>query len=453
MEFAIGELDFQASREGLSYIPETIAAIKRKLEAVNAVLVDKVKAEADTHTNLWDRATFLENRSRISLYTAAVKSYVTATKFPLLKVDDYYIRAGNLTRSVEHIRKKYNINVRAFEKSRNNPTCSSLKEYSDYENNTRVLKWEFKVGHGTHFIVNDTKVGAVERAKYHWRNSTMDYTNASTHVVYVLDAANTTKPMRTDAFLKSLHNPPKGRVLNASSLLKKERSTAATSLGKNVTILHLEEKGYGGYYTSREKVWRDAGKADSFDSSKTYYYLPLSGFTVVSKFGITGASHFNDLLLGSGIQSLKNISFYGVRKGDIEYIQTQSNWVNVEDYVAEQIGKLTEADVAGVVAKSVDLWRAMRYNENVLDKIDLNSDYAKFISTAGRAEHCGGEISTANTLLKRFNSDIDLYALVPKYSVDSDAIKTKYPLLQHLGYADSADIAHYINLVENQKGN
>ena len=36
MEFDIGELDFQASREGLSYIPETIASIKRKLEKLNS---------------------------------------------------------------------------------------------------------------------------------------------------------------------------------------------------------------------------------------------------------------------------------------------------------------------------------------------------------------------------------------------------------------------------------
>lgn len=38
IEFAIGELDFQASREGLSYIPATIEAIKTKLDAVTAAM-------------------------------------------------------------------------------------------------------------------------------------------------------------------------------------------------------------------------------------------------------------------------------------------------------------------------------------------------------------------------------------------------------------------------------
>ena len=38
MHFDIGELDFQASREGLSYIPQTIEAIKNKLSALNDAL-------------------------------------------------------------------------------------------------------------------------------------------------------------------------------------------------------------------------------------------------------------------------------------------------------------------------------------------------------------------------------------------------------------------------------
>ncbi len=52
LHFGIGELDFQASREGLSYIPQTIDSIKRKLAELNAVLADNLKAEADAIDNL-----------------------------------------------------------------------------------------------------------------------------------------------------------------------------------------------------------------------------------------------------------------------------------------------------------------------------------------------------------------------------------------------------------------
>ena len=81
MEFDIGELDFQASREGLSYIPQTIASIKRKLEAVNTKLAVFITDEANKIENLWERALFLESKMRDSLWKAAVEKYIVDNNF------------------------------------------------------------------------------------------------------------------------------------------------------------------------------------------------------------------------------------------------------------------------------------------------------------------------------------------------------------------------------------
>ena len=62
MHFDIGELDFQASREGLSYIPSTIEAIKSKLIALNAQLAVHLALEADAITDEWERAYFLMDK-------------------------------------------------------------------------------------------------------------------------------------------------------------------------------------------------------------------------------------------------------------------------------------------------------------------------------------------------------------------------------------------------------
>jgi len=59
MNFGIGELDFQASREGLSYIPQTVQAIKSKLEQLNAQLAVHIADEANKIDNLWERAHYL----------------------------------------------------------------------------------------------------------------------------------------------------------------------------------------------------------------------------------------------------------------------------------------------------------------------------------------------------------------------------------------------------------
>ena len=80
MHFGIGELDFQASREGLSYIPQTIEAIKNKLEAVNSALAVVLAKEADVITNLWERAEFLEKRNNGFLWRAAVTKYCVDTR-------------------------------------------------------------------------------------------------------------------------------------------------------------------------------------------------------------------------------------------------------------------------------------------------------------------------------------------------------------------------------------
>ena len=85
MHFAIGELDFQASREGLSYIPQTIDAIKIKLEALNSALTVVLTKEADAIPNLWDRALFLSKKKESSLWSGAVVKY--ATDNPTLTFD------------------------------------------------------------------------------------------------------------------------------------------------------------------------------------------------------------------------------------------------------------------------------------------------------------------------------------------------------------------------------
>jgi hypothetical protein len=69
--------------------------------------------------------------------------------------------------------------------------------------------------------------------------------------------------MKTAAFFKAISNPPKERILFK---LVRWKERTSSRFAKNVTILALQERGSGGYYREREMVWRDAGKADSFDA-------------------------------------------------------------------------------------------------------------------------------------------------------------------------------------------
>lgn len=104
IEFAIGELDFQASREGLSYIPATIEAIKTKLDAVTAAMqkvFDADVANLDT-TDLiavWNHVLKYANNSLMARivddyckkFTETIDNYRGRKydKFPPMKSDPY----------------------------------------------------------------------------------------------------------------------------------------------------------------------------------------------------------------------------------------------------------------------------------------------------------------------------------------------------------------------------
>ena len=455
MHFAIGELDFQASREGLSYIPETIAAIKSKLVAVNAALAVVIAKEADAIPNLWDRSVHLYKKFNNYLWTAAIKKYVTDTKLPTFDVNRY---GGTMTfkMGIDDLAKKYNIEIRGFEYSKNNRSYSSLKSSTDYSDKRNPATnsydmfqyWGITVSEDLRFIVNDTNIGALERAKFHYRESKP----AGRAYVYVLDKADKTKDMKLKAFFKAISNPPEDYTSKASSLLKKERQVG---VAKNVTILHLTERGHGGYYREREMVWRDAGKADTFDSKETYYYLPLSGFQLESKYGMTDAKEFYNDLKECGLDGLRT-TIYGVRKGDIEFIKTQKNWVNIEDHIAKELAKpIDNKLVMSLVIQAIDGYANINYNSNIVGLINnTDSPYAVLIKKLKGFEKIRYNEQSLKRLCQRYAKNVSFNpeAQVQKYVDECRVVTNRYPLLAYLRSVPTAELAEYINMIDTQKG-
>lgn len=455
IEFAIGELDFQASREGLSYIPQTIESIKRKLETVNDALTGVLAKEADAISNLWERAYFLAKKHQSRLWVNAVNKYVTDTKFDLVETTRY-TRLKDFEIREEDLKKKYNILLRGFSKSRSYQACSNNKPQSkyDYDNRdatnspTYYSAWVVPVNPDTRFIINDTQVGATERAKYHYRN-TKDEKGSVT--VYVIEAFDKTKKVNTKKFFKDLKNPPQNQILNASSLLEKPR--AEGGMGKNVTILTLVEKSSIGSWGRDNKriVWTDAGKAADFDTNTTHYYVPLSGFTSLGKTGDVKSLRYN--LIKSGIHTG---SIYGVRKGDMEYIKLQKNWVNIDDMVTEKLTKLDTSHIMGMVKQAIDFKDVYKYN--VTSKvINHNSPYVKLYNTFKDVKSVDSTRqisleSLARTYdVKTTGSPVDL---IEQYTKEVEALNTRYPMLKYAtGYSvNEEDLVEYINMIDTQKG-
>ena len=458
MHFGIGELDFQASREGLSYIPSTIDAIKAKLEAVNAALTVVLAKEADDISNPWERALFLKNKRDSALWSAAVIKYVTDNATPLINLGndrwDFFIKNSV---SVEDLNKKYNIAVTAFSHSGNSTTATNCKSEYDYVkqadgNSVSVHKWRFHIDRGTRFVVNDLKVGATERSKFHWKNTPKEKTEAHNQTVFVLSREDKTKPMDTKAFFEAIHNPPSQWIVNASSL--KEKTRVSGSL-KNVSILELQERGSGGYYRAKEMVWRDAGKADSFDTNTTHYYLPLSGFSPISKVGATfDVKRFYSDLKDCGVSTLK-VHVYGVRKSDLEFIQSQKNWINIEDHIASELSKLDNKLTMSMVLNTVDNFNLLQYNSNIVYNVEsADSPYVKLVKQFMGFEKIRYSEQSLKNLCQLYAKNVTFnpQTTVDKFEAECKKVSNHYPLLQYLRSAPSEEVSAYINLIDTQKG-
>ena len=446
MEFDIGELDFQASREGLSYIPATVDAIKSKLEKLNDRLSQHLAEEVNKIENSWDRAIFIYEKRHEYLWEAAVRKYVTDNKPELIGFSNYgSIEIYQFKFDDLELPEKYNIDLRVFSKQRSYQTCHTEIPYKDY--NDGKFYWKVRVTQETCFVITDTKVGAVERAKYHWRTSQMNTKNST---VYVISAHDKTKPVKTEEFFKLLKNPPQNQIFKASELLEKER---AKGIGKNVTILAFEERKRGRW--SSKWVWAAAGKLDSIanNADGVNYYVEMNGWTPV---GLpTSIEYMRELLSRSGIYSGR---IYGVRKADLDAVKALPNWVDLKVGVTKELEALDTSSVMGLVKKAIDFKNVFRHNAAMYVS-NKNSPYLKLYNTFATVKDENETLRSAQAeLCKLFNvkigQTIDPTKLIKQYETEVKELKSRYSLLDSLrDYAvDNTALGEYINIVDATKG-
>jgi hypothetical protein len=260
--------------------------------------------------------------------------------------------------------------------------------------------------------------------------------------------------MDTKGFFAAIHNPPTEWNSIASSLKEKPRKDSA--LGKNVTILRLQEKGYGGYYTQREMVWRDAGKADSFDTKTTFYYLPLSGFAVNSVIGHSfDVKRFYSDLKECGVATLRDVSIYGVRKSDIEFIKTQKNWVNLETHIANEMAKIDNKLIMSLVLQAVDSFNLCQYNSNIVYHVEAtDSPYTKLVTQFKGFDKIKYSESSLKNLCRMYAKNVTFNPqdTVDMFVAQCKVVHERYPLLQYLRSAPNEQVGEYINMIDKQKG-
>lgn len=449
IEFNIGEIDFQASREGLSYIPQTIAAIKAKLENLQAKMYDlfleKVKG---VDKNKWVFAGWLIKESQDSLWGQYAVKYAKDNPSPLYVISTYNypgtLYYTNLPLPNEEL-DAFNIKPTLIFRNYGTPKEFDFKVHQPHVNYNTM-----------HFFLNDTNKGAIQRIKNHVKNLSV----SSTQYYIILDKIDKSKEMQTDAFFDMIHNPPEDLIHKVSDT--KETSVSKKSRNSDITILKLAfnpkaRNTYNGnlgvFYT-----WKEWGKLNAITNSiDTFYYIPVSGFVSItkkiSKFKETIHLLKDTVLFGKSIGGV-----YGVRKADLDEVEKLPNWVNIEDHIEDIFKKNKSKILEESCSTVIDIMPTLKYNEVICKSLSDKSDF-KILNQKMRVPNTKNDIKRLAEVLKDYDPEFlqEIIKYQDSLRNECKAVLNKYPLLQHLNnylpISSYEQIAEYINLIDKKEEN
>jgi hypothetical protein len=448
LEFEIGDLDFAASREQLSYVPLTLNSIKKKLEELNANLANHLAAKADAIDNEWRRAFFLCSEFNNRLYKSAVEKYATDTKFPLFDPKGYYgIKIFAL--QSEDLRNR-GLEIGVFRSSAG--SSNKMTEHSDYVKNSAgttsyVKSWHVPVDKSVVLVLNDLKTGCMSRARYHFNK------DRNSHQVYCISHNSPDLAVRQaeyDKLIAELHNPPV--IIKASELEKQERVKPVSSQG--IVYIRLKQGGRTG--NSEAYAWEPY--TETLDEKETYYYVTLNNHEPFDKNGnVINLFNIKAQMVECGIADISGIKILGVRKNRIKEIQDLDNWIWFEDKLKEETAKISDSHIKSlVIAEMLDSYYNRVYtNATVVKLVGPESDYAKFFNEYGNVKRVSGNVTQLVSLCGTYGKSVQVDVIKKKIEDAKNALYKKYPLLKIMrndsGDIKPQEVAHYISLVDKQE--
>ena len=452
LHFDIGELDIQASREGLSYIPETIAAIKAKLQAVADHLESYIAEELKQYTNEWDHALQLEKFGASKLTQAAATQYLHNNPNDLIS-NGYYGRPHvNRLRINAADLVKWNISFSAFRSASYSDVVKTIRVDTEYDHVSKgsVSFWQIPVASHFNLVINDGQSNPLIRAKRHFKALNGE------HIVWLAQPIDKKVPMNTAALIKALHNPPKQMMVSALTPLEKAvRGPAAAPVLSNAFV--LQKRNAGSYaYRSRDAdlVWREDKPIASFDKTATHYYVPIKALTAELE-GQIDVGALVSKAVSSGLFP-EGTKVYGLRKDARDAIANMPNWVNFETVVVDTINGIDAATISKMAASMVDGGDRYRYTDDVLKLVAADSPYKTSIEAIRAADKIKFDHHSLRSLITAYGDKITQKDVTNKVDIETAALRSsvnRYPLLSQINhYADAAAVAEYIELIDAAKG-
>lgn len=452
IRFDIGELEFQASREGLSYTKETIQAIRQKLQVLQDKLDGLLFTEANAIVNIWERAAFLRKKFSIHLWQNSIKNYIRSTKemSSILDANSYGVDFKCITFTEKDLESKYNIKISGFcPPTYSGDRITPLKMSREYDHTLRayIELWSLNIGKNISFVKYDKFRGGLEHAKYHYKETAT--TTKTTTCVYVLSPVKSDNPVLFDKFFEDIYNPPNSCIIAGSDMIEKPRE----SREKNAYIVTAMKLTTTSAYRNKNYVWEPVQDIKALDKSKKYYYIPVKGYIPIhhDNYPLTDIKELLEDIKSCGMSTLSNVdTIYGIRKADIDEVKTMKNWINIQDHLVSAITSVDVDSLIGSYAKRTLSSNLFNFGESVAKIVNNeSSDYVKFMA---KCKNASGTMDThsLSKLCKIYGGNITTDTFMQKITTQIKDFTTKYPLLEHIDYkAKHQFIAEYINMIDN----
>lgn len=450
IRFEIGELEFQASREGLSYTKETIASIKNKLQLLQDKLDGLLEVEANAISNLWDRADFLRKKFSIALWQNSIKNYIRKTKeLSFLTVSSYNVDFNRIIFTEDELAQTYNIKVTGFSPSSyGGERATQLKMQKEYDNKKHcyVDVWAIPTGKNTYFVKYEKFRGGLEHAKYHFKEN-VD-TSGKHAYVFVLSPVKVDQPVLFDEFFKDMHNPPSELIIDGKDMEVKPREERAKST-YSITALKLTSTHS---YRDKNYVWEPVQNIKTLDSKEKFYYIPIKGYVPIAdeKYPLTDVKQLLEDIKHSGISSLMSIhTIYGIRKSDLEDVKTMKNWINIQDHLVSTISKVDVDSLVGSYAKKTLKSDVFNISDAVCNRItNTDSLYLKFMNKCKQSSH-NMDTHCMSRICRTYGQNITVETFTDKIIKEIKEFTARYPLIEHIDYKAKAEhVAAYVNMID-----
>ena len=427
IEFDIGELAFLPSREELSYIPMTINTIRDKLTHLHKHLISTLNTELSKIKNKWEQGFHILSLDP-ALWEISLNHWIKQNDFKLVTTGTGYYKwyENKLTMTVDELANSYNIKFRMFKcaPSSIRNSFSTLKP-TGYNQDT----WIIPVDKKTHFVIADIKTGTISRAKNSYKNKEC--------TIIILEPVDSNKLMDTDGFFEKIYNPPTWMISRGSEL---KVETTVKQSATNISILK---------YDTYRLTWQNCGTLDTFCSEKTHYYIPLSGYSIVTEYPFIRIDRLVSALRDSKLFD-DVLPVYGVRKSKIKTIQTLSNWIPIDEYIKDRLPNLVdtianEYKISLFKTKYIINWDLLNMVSNTSPIIEMGVKYNnknRWLSVSQLRE----QIRLVNMFLKFDTIRPD--EIETEVTNDINKLYRLYPLIKHCKELAVNEIADYINAMD-----